>query len=96
MILHLLKGFTTAFSLTLMLLAIVYTEQTRVARNEAPKRIGEERVQEDFLVEYAATRQELLIGFLREKFPNLNLPEAAAEPVNSLSLQALQDRTASN
>jgi hypothetical protein len=75
-----------------MLLAIVYTEQTRVAREEAPKRIGEERVQEDFLVEYASTRQELLMGFLREQFPSLDLPAPLAEPVNSLSLQALRDR----
>jgi hypothetical protein len=74
MIYHLFKSFTTAFSLTLMLLAIVYTEQTRMARDNAPKRIGEERVQTDFLVEYAETRQELLLGFLREKFPNLDLP----------------------
>lgn len=96
MIMHLIKGFTTAFSLTLMLLAIVYTEQTRMAREAAPKRIGEERVQVDFLVEYTQTRQELLLGFLREKFPDLKLPEPEATPVNSLSLQALQDRTASN
>ena len=96
MILHLIKGFTTAFSLTLMLLAIVYTEQTRTDREAAPKRIGETRVQEDFLVEYTQTRQEILLGFLREKFPDLNLPEPEAEPVNSLSLEALRNRTAQN
>lgn len=96
MILHLLKGFTTAFSLTLMLLAIVYTEQTRVAREAAPKRIGEQRIQEDFLVEYAETRQELLMGFLRENVPSLNLPEPEAKPVNSLSLEALRNRVVTN
>lgn len=96
MIFHLIKGFTTAFSLTLMLLAIVYTEQTRVDRNSAPKRIGEERVQEDFLIEYAETRQELIVGFLRENFPSLDLPEAEAEPVNSLSLEALRNRASTD
>jgi hypothetical protein len=96
MILHLLKGFSTAFSLTLMLLAIVYTEQTRTTREAAPTRIGETRVQDDFLVEYAEMRQELLMGFLREKFPSLDLPEPEAAPVNSLSLEALHQRQVSN
>ena len=96
MILHLLKGFSTAFSLTLMLLAIVYTEQTRTTRDATPTRIGERVAHDDFLVEYAEMRQELLMGFLREKFPSLDLPEPEAEPVNSLSLEALQTRQASN
>lgn len=96
MLRHLLKSFATAFSLTLMLLAIVYTEQTRSAREDTPRRIGEDFVQDDFLVDYAETRQELLMGFLRDKFPSLNLPEPEAEPVNSLSLKALQNRTITN
>ena len=95
MIRHLLKSITTAFSLTMMLLGVVYTEQSRAEREAAPKRIGEERVQEDFLLEYAETRKELLMGLLRNKFPSLDVPEAEAKPIRSLSLQALRERTPS-
>ena len=63
-------------------------------REAAQKRTGEGGVREVFLVKYPQPRQELLLGFLREKFPDLNLPEPEAEPVNSLSLQALRDRNA--
>lgn len=95
MIRHIFKGTATAFSLTLMLLAIVYTEQSRVARDTAPTRIGETYVAAPFLKDYADTRQELIIGFLRERFPALGLPEPEAGPVNSLSLEALHARAAS-
>ncbi|MEP5758177.1 MAG: hypothetical protein ABJ327_02475 [Litoreibacter sp.] len=92
MIRHIFNAVITAFSLTLMLLTIVYTEQIRIAREKAPKRIGEETVQIDFLTEYAHTRQELLIGFLRERFPELDLPEPAPLVENTLSLRAFRER----
>jgi hypothetical protein len=88
-----LKSVLATLSLTLMLLAVVYTAQSREQRENAPKRIGETRTQAPFLVDYAATRQQLLMGYLRETFPALNLPEAEAPPEDPLSLKALHART---
>lgn len=87
------KSVLATISVTLMLLAVVYTVQSREQRANAPKRIGETRTQQPFLVEYASTRKELLMGYLRQTFPDLNLPEAEAPPEDTLSLKALHERT---
>ncbi len=86
------KSLLAAVSVTLMLLAVVYTAQTRDARAHTPRQIGETRAEEPFLVEYAQTRKELMMGFVRERFPSLNLPEPEAEPEGELSLKALHSR----
>ncbi len=96
MIWTIFKSILKALSLTMMMLAAVYTIQSRNANASAPKQIGEERAEAPFLVDYAETRKELLMGFLREKFPELNLPEPKAPPENPLSLKALQQRTLQN
>jgi hypothetical protein len=87
-----LKSLLATVSVTLMLLALVYTAQSRDARAHTPTQIGETRAEQPFLVEYAETRSELLMGFVREKFPNLNLPEPEAEAEGQLSLKALHTR----
>ncbi len=80
----------------MMMLAAVYTVQSRDAKSSEPRWIGDSYEEKPFLLEYAATRQELLMGVLREHFPELNLPQPEAEPVNPLSLQALKSRNGSN
>ncbi len=86
---------TVACSMTLMMVATVYTMQQRETRASAPIRIGEERAAQPFLVDYAQTRSRIMVEFLREKFPDLGLPEpvVADEPGSSVSLEALRART---
>ena len=93
MIWTIVKSVLMAFSLTLAMLSVVYTIQARDMRASAPIRIGEARAETPFLVDYAQTRSELLMEALRDRFPQLGLPEPEPEPVNPLSLQALRDRT---
>ena len=82
-----------AASFTLMLVALVFTTQARDARQSAPQLIGQERQEVSFLQEFTTTRQEMVFSFLREQFPQLDLPEAEPDP---LSLQALRARTERN
>ena len=93
MIRILLKCVIATFSVTMMLLAWSYTIQAREARDATPTQIGAEKVEKPFLVEFTETRQELILGYMRETFPDLHLPEPEAPPPNPLSLQALQQRT---
>jgi len=87
-----IKSILATISVVLMMLALVYTAQSRDARAHTPKQIGETRTEQPFLVEYAETRSEMLMGFVRERFPDLNLPEPEAEAENKLSLKALHTR----
>lgn len=91
-----IKSILAAFSLTLMFLTAVYTSQARISASATPRWIGDTQSEAPFLIDYAATRKELLLGFLRDKFPDLNLPEPEEKPQNPLSLQALKERTALN
>jgi len=86
------KSILATFSVVLMMLALVYTAQSRQARAQTPKQIGETRQEQPFLIEYAEARSELLMSFIRERFPSLNLPEPEAEPESELSLKALHTR----
>lgn len=88
-----IKCSLAAFSVTLMLLALVYTGQARDAREAAPRFIGQGAPDVSYLQDYTSTRQEMVFGFLREHFPQLKLPEAPAEPVPPSSLKALETRT---
>ncbi len=88
----LFKCAIATFSITMMLLALSYTVQSRETREKTPTQIGQGTTEKPFLVEFTETRQELIIGYLRETFPTLHLPEPKAEPVNPLGLQALQER----
>lgn len=92
----LIKSCLAAASFTLMLLALVYTTQARDAREAAPRFIGQDQPDVPFLEDYSATRQEMLLGFLREHFPQLALPEPEQDPVAPSSLQALKARTQRN
>ncbi len=92
MVRTIIKSILATVSVMLMLLAVVYTAQSRDARAHTPRQIGETRSEQPFLIEYAETRKELLMSFVRERFPDLGLPEPEAEPENKLSLKALHTR----
>jgi len=92
MVKTIIKSLLATVSVMLMLTALVYTAQLREARAHTPHQIGATPSEPSFFVEYAATRKELLMGLLRERFPSLQLPEPEAEPENGLSLKALHTR----
>ncbi|MEM9583511.1 MAG: hypothetical protein AAGA08_10390 [Pseudomonadota bacterium] len=95
MIWTIFKSILAALSLTMMMLAAVYTVQARDAKSAEPRWIGDSYEEKPFLLDYAETRKELLMALLRERFPSLNLPEPEAEPINPLSLEALKSRQGS-
>jgi len=92
MVKTIIKSLLTTASVMLMLMAVVYTAQSRDARAHTPHQIGASPAEPSFFVEYAKTRSELMLGALRERFPALGLPEPEAEPENTLSLKSLHTR----
>ncbi len=85
-------AFCTA-SISMLLIVLGYTVDARNDRAGTPSRIGDARVDKPFLVEFTEIRQEMLMGYLRDTFPDLQLPEPQAPPPNPLSLQSLKERT---
>ncbi|MEM7471232.1 MAG: hypothetical protein AAF340_07760 [Pseudomonadota bacterium] len=93
MVLTFIKSFLTAISLTMLMLTVVYTVQARDERAAKPTQIGQRVADRPFLVDFIETRQELLLGYFRTRYPQLALPDpTAAEPENPLSLKALHQR----
>ncbi|MCY4335232.1 MAG: hypothetical protein OXC60_11260 [Litoreibacter sp.] len=95
MLLKIIKSFLTAISLTMLGLTAVYTIQARETRAAVPTQIGQRATERPFLLDFIDTRQELLLGYFRENYPQLNLPppkQTAEKADNPLSLRALHER----
>ncbi|MEM6595756.1 MAG: hypothetical protein AAF672_13280 [Pseudomonadota bacterium] len=59
-----------------------------------PTQIGQRVAERPFLLDFIDTRQELILSYARERYPQLNLPapKNAERDDNPLSLRALHQR----